>query len=67
MNKELLRASRQKGVIFGIALIFLMLINFHIMAATMISKLMGTNVLRGAIPEVPGGNGDNFFRPSRGA
>jgi ABC-type branched-subunit amino acid transport system permease subunit len=47
-----LRASRQKGVIFGIALIFLMLINFHIMAATMISKLMGTNVLRGAIPEV---------------
>jgi len=52
MNKELLRASRQKGVTFGIVLIFLVLINFHIMAATMFSKIMGTNVLRGAIPEV---------------
>jgi len=52
MNKQLFRASRQKGITFGIVMIFLMLINFHIMAATMISKFMGTNVLRGAIPEV---------------
>ena len=52
MNKELFRASRQKGVIFGIVMIFLVLINFQVMAATIISKLMGTNVLRGAIPEV---------------
>ncbi len=52
MNKELFRASRQKGLIFGIVMVFLVLINFHIMAATMISKLMGTNVLRGGIPEV---------------
>lgn len=52
MNKQLFRTSRQKGITFGIVLIFLVLINFHVMAATMISKLMGTNVLRGAIPEV---------------
>jgi len=52
MNRQLFRASSQKGITFGIVLIFLVLINFHIMAATMISKLMGTNVLRGAIPEV---------------
>jgi len=52
MNRELLRASRQKGIIFGVVMIFLVLINFHIMAATLISKLMGTNVLRGGIPEV---------------
>lgn len=52
MNKHLFRESRQKGVTFGIVLIFLVLINFHIMAASMLSKIMGTNVLRGAIPEV---------------
>jgi len=52
MNKEIIRNSSQKGLIFGIVMIFLVLINFHIMAATMISKLLGTNVLRGALPEV---------------
>jgi ABC-type branched-subunit amino acid transport system permease subunit len=52
MNKDIIRASSRKGLIFGIVIIFLVLINFHIMAATMISKLLGTNVLRGAFPEV---------------
>lgn len=52
MNKQLFRTSRQKGITFGIVLIFLVLINFHVMAASMISKIMGTNVLRGAIPDV---------------
>jgi ABC-type branched-subunit amino acid transport system permease subunit len=52
MNKEIIRTSSRKGLLFGIVMIFLVLINFHIMAATMISKLLGTNVLRGAFPEV---------------
>jgi ABC-type branched-subunit amino acid transport system permease subunit len=51
MNKEIIRQSSRKGLIYGIVMIFLVLINFHIMAATMISKLLGTNVLRGAFPE----------------
>jgi branched-chain amino acid transport system permease protein len=33
-------------------MIFLVLINFHIMASTMISKVLSTNVLRGSLPEV---------------
>ena len=52
MNKDLIRKSSRKGLIFGIVIIFLVLINFHILAATMISKILGTNVLRGALPEV---------------
>lgn len=52
MNKEIIRASSRKGLLFGIVMIFLVLINFHIMIATMISKALGTNVLRGALPEV---------------
>jgi branched-chain amino acid transport system permease protein len=52
MNKETIRTGSQKGLLFGIVMIFLVLINFHIMAATMISKVLGTNVLRGAFPEV---------------
>jgi ABC-type branched-subunit amino acid transport system permease subunit len=52
MNKDIIRTSSRKGLLFGIVLIFLVLINFHIMASTMISKLLGTNVLRGAFPEV---------------
>jgi ABC-type branched-subunit amino acid transport system permease subunit len=52
MNKDIIRTSSRKGLIFGIVMIFLVLINFHIMASTMISKLLGTNVLRGSFPEV---------------
>jgi branched-chain amino acid transport system permease protein len=51
MNKDIIRTSSRKGLIFGIVMIFLVLINLHIMVATMISKLMGTNVLRGSFPE----------------
>ncbi len=51
MNKDIIRASSRKGLIFGIVMVFLVLINFHIMISTMISKLLGTNVLRGAFPE----------------
>ncbi|MFU8826766.1 MAG: branched-chain amino acid ABC transporter permease [Brevefilum sp.] len=51
MNKEIIRSSSRKGLLFGIVMIFLVLINFHLMASTMISKLLGTNVLRGSLPE----------------
>ena len=51
MNKDRIRTSSRKGLIFGIVMVFLVLINFHIMIATMISKFLGTNVLRGAFPE----------------
>ena len=53
MNKDIIRASSRKGLLFGVVMIFLVLINFHIMAATMISKVLGTNVLRGSLPLVP--------------
>lgn len=52
MSKEFVRTSSRKGLLFGIVMIFLVMINFHIMVATMISKLLGTNVLRGGLPEV---------------
>lgn len=52
MNKYPLRNSAKKGLIFAVVLIFLVLIDFEVMAATMISKFLGTNVVSGGIPEV---------------
>ena len=52
MNKDQIRASFRKGLVFAIILIFMVLIDFEVMAATFISKILGTNVLRGGIPEV---------------
>ena len=52
MNNYPLRTSAKKGLIFAVVLIFLVLIDFQVMAATMISKALGTNVVSGGIPEV---------------
>ncbi|MCJ7519707.1 MAG: hypothetical protein MUO42_08565 [Anaerolineaceae bacterium] len=52
MNRDQIRANIQKGLVFAVTMIFLVLINFHIMAASIISKLMGSNVLQGGTPEV---------------
>ena len=50
MNNYPLRTSAKKGLIFAVVLIFLVLIDFQVMAATMISKALGTNVVSGGIP-----------------
>lgn len=52
MNWNQLRASYQKGFVFAIIMIFMVLIDFEVMASVLISKLLGTNVIRGGIPEV---------------
>lgn len=52
MNRDLINKSMKKGLLFGIVMIFLVLIDMEVMAATMISKLVGANVLRGGIPQV---------------
>lgn len=52
MNKHPVRKSAQKGTAFGIAMIFVVLIGFHVIAATLVSKLFGVPVRRGGIPEV---------------
>ena len=52
MNRELIRTNSRKGFVFAIIMVFLVLIDFEVMAATLISKILGTNVLRGGIPEV---------------
>ncbi len=53
MNSEkYLRNSVQKGFIFSIVMIFMMMIGFHVVAANLTSKLFGVQVLRGSIPEV---------------
>lgn len=51
MNKRQVRFSYDRGVVFGIVLIFLTMIGFDVMAGTIISKVLGTQVLRGALPE----------------
>lgn len=51
MNKRQVRFSYDKGIVFGIVLIFLTMIGFDVMAGTIISKVVGTQVLRGALPE----------------
>ena len=51
-NNNHLIKSIQKGVVFGIISIFFVLIGFHVIGATLISKIFGTSVARGRIPEV---------------
>lgn len=53
MNTEkYLRGRINKGIVTSIVVIFMMMIGFHIVAANMMSKLLGTSVLRGSIPDV---------------
>ncbi len=52
MDKIRFRNSMQKGLVFGIVLVFLVLIDFEVMAARMISKALGTNVVGGNLPKV---------------
>ncbi|HSN94817.1 MAG TPA: hypothetical protein VLR89_07130, partial [Anaerolineaceae bacterium] len=52
MNRNLFTVSVKKGITFGIVMIILVLIDFEAMAATMLSKLLGVNVIRGGLPEV---------------
>jgi len=51
-NNQPIRKSLQIGVVFGIIIVFMVLIGFHIIAATLISKAFGIAVARGKIPEV---------------
>ena len=51
-NNRPIRQSIQKGVIFGIIMIFIVLIGFQVIAATLISKLFGISVVRGSTPEL---------------
>jgi len=52
MIKRLLTESTKRGIISAIIMIFIMMIGFHIIAATLISKLLAVQVLRGGIPKV---------------
>lgn len=52
MNRNQIRSSYQRGITFAIIIIFLVMIAFNVMAATIISKLMGTPVARGVTPSV---------------
>ena len=52
MNSHPIRESFQKGVVFAIVVIFMMMTGFHMIAATLASKIFGVYVLRGSIPEV---------------
>ncbi len=50
MNRLLLRKSINKGLVFGIMMVFLAMIGFDIMVGTIISKVFGQPVMRGALP-----------------
>jgi len=52
MNNHPIRENFQKGMVFAIVVIFMMMTGFHIIAATLVSKIFGFYVLRGSIPEV---------------
>lgn len=52
MNRNLFSKSLRRALTFGIVMIILVLIDFDVMAATLLSKLFGTNVIRGANPQV---------------
>jgi len=52
MNNHPIRESFQKGGVFAIIVIFMMMTGFHLIAATLASKAFGVYVLRGNIPEV---------------
>jgi len=52
MNSHPIRESFQKGIVFAAIMVFMMLTGFHMIAATMVSKIFGVYVLRGSIPEI---------------
>ena len=52
MNSHPFRESFQKGMIFAIIVIFMMMTGFHLIAATLASKIFGVYVLRGSVPDV---------------
>ena len=52
MISNTIRQSFRKGLLFAVIMIFMMMIGFHVIAATLISKSFGVNVLRGSIPEI---------------
>jgi len=52
MNNHPIRESFQKGMVFAIIVIFMMMTGFHMIAATLVSKIFGVYVLRGSIPDV---------------
>ena len=52
MNTIPIRQGFRRGMLFAIILIFILMIGFHTIMATMISKILGINVLRGSIPEI---------------
>jgi ABC-type branched-subunit amino acid transport system permease subunit len=47
-----LRQNIKKGSIFAILVIFMMMIGFHEIAATLVSKVFGVSVLRGSVSEI---------------
>lgn len=51
MNRTLLLKSANKGIVFGIVMVFFAMIGFDIMVGTIISKIFGQPVLRGALPK----------------
>jgi len=52
MKNQLLSVSIKKGLVLAIIMIFIMMIGFHLIAAAMISRIVGVDVLRGSVPEV---------------
>jgi len=52
MNNHPIRESFQKGLVFAIIVVFMMMTGFHLIAATLASKAFGVYVLRGSIPDV---------------
>jgi len=52
MNTHPIRESIQKGAIFAVIMIFMMMTGFHEIAATLASKAFGVYVLRGSMPDV---------------
>ena len=48
---KIIRQSFRKGLLFAIIMIFIMMIGFHAITATLVSKAFGVNVLRGQFPK----------------
>jgi ABC-type branched-subunit amino acid transport system permease subunit len=46
------RGGIKRGLIYGLIMIFVMMIGFHMVAANLVSKLFGAENLRGSIPDV---------------
>jgi len=52
MTSKQISQSLQKGLIFAIVVIFIVLTGFHVIAATLVSKAFGDTVMRGGIPKI---------------